>query len=50
MLGGSVEISMKNIPCRCIEDQTHFGMPRGAKLNLALKKPKCFSFKFKYYL
>ena len=29
---------MKNILHRFIEDQTHFGMPGGAKMNLALKE------------
>ena len=33
---GSVEVWMKNIPCWSIEAQTHFGMPRGAKMSSAL--------------
>ena len=31
---------MKNNLYRFIEDQTHFGMPRGAKMSLALDEPK----------
>ncbi len=31
---------MKNILSRFIEGQTHFGMPRGAKLSLTLNEPK----------
>jgi hypothetical protein len=35
-----------------MKGQTHFGMPRGAKMSLALNKTKigCSSFKFKHYL
>ena len=29
-----------NILYRFIEDQTHFGMPRGTKMNLALNESK----------
>ena len=31
---------MKNILHRFIVSQTHFGMPRGAKMSLALNEPK----------
>ena len=33
-------ISMNNILHWCIEDQTHFGMPRGAKMSVALTELK----------
>ena len=36
-----------------LEGQTHFGMPRGAKLNLTLNEPKqvaLHSFECKHYL
>jgi hypothetical protein len=39
MLGGTVEIRRKNILYQVIEGQTHFGMPRGAKMSLALHEP-----------
>ena len=29
-----------NILYRCIKGQTYFGMPRGAKMRLALNEPK----------
>ena len=38
MLGGSMEVWTKNILYRFIEDQTRFGMPRGAKMSLALNE------------
>ena len=31
---------MKKILSRFMEDQTHFGMPRGARLSLTLTEPK----------
>ena len=40
MFGGSVEVWMKNILHRFIKGQTHFGMPRGAEVNLALNEQK----------
>ena len=40
MLRGSVEVWAKNILYQFIEGQTHFGMPRGAKMSLALNEPK----------
>ena len=40
MLGGSVEVWTKNILCWFIEGQTHFGMPRGARITLALNELK----------
>ena len=40
MLGSSVEVWTKNILYRFIEGQTHFGMPRGDKMSLALNKAK----------
>ena len=40
MLGGSVEVQTKNMLCHFIENQTHFGMPRDAKMGLALDKTK----------
>ena len=30
---------MRNILHRYVESQTHFGMPRGAKMSLALNEP-----------
>jgi hypothetical protein len=39
MRGGSVEVWTKNILYRFMECQTHFGMPRGAKMSLALHEP-----------
>jgi hypothetical protein len=39
MRGGSVEVWPKNILYRLIEGQTHFGMPRGAEMSLALNEP-----------
>ena len=39
MLGGTVEIRRKNILYQVIEGQTHFGMPRGAKMSFALHEP-----------
>jgi hypothetical protein len=53
MLGGSVEVSTKNILYQFIEYQTHFTMPRRAKLSLALNEPQDISYsscKFKHYL
>ena len=47
LLGGSVEVSTMNILYQFIESETHFGMPRGAKISL---KVGCVSFKFKHYL
>jgi hypothetical protein len=44
MLGGSVELAIKNILFWFIINQTHFGMSRGAKLNLALHELKYVSF------
>ena len=44
---------MKNILYKSIDGQTHSGMPRGAKMSLALNDPheiSCSSFKFKHYL
>jgi hypothetical protein len=38
MLGGSVEVHMKNILYQFIEGQTHFGMPKGAKMSLTLNE------------
>ena len=35
-----MEVRTKNIPYQFIEGQTHFGMPRGAKLSLALNGPE----------
>lgn len=41
MLGGrSVEVWAKNFLCWFIKGQTHFGMLRGAKMDLALDEPK----------
>ena len=37
---GSVEVRTKNILNRFIENKTHFGMPRSAKMSLTLKEPK----------
>ena len=31
-----MEVRMKNVLYQFIEGQTHFGMPRGAKMSLAL--------------
>ena len=39
MRGGSVEVWTKNILYRFMEGQTHFGMPRGVKMSLALHEP-----------
>jgi hypothetical protein len=33
LLGGSVEVSTMNILYQFIESETHFGMPRGAKIS-----------------
>ena len=42
---------MKNILYWFIEGQTHFGMPRGAKIGLVLNKGMgYFSFRFKHFL
>ena len=35
-----VEVGMKNNLYQFSEGQTHFGMPRGATLSLALNEPK----------
>ena len=35
-----MEVCTKNILYWLIEGQTHFGMPRGAKMSLALSEPK----------
>ena len=40
ILGGSVEVWMKDILYWFIEGQTYFGMPRGAKMSLALNELK----------
>jgi hypothetical protein len=40
MLGGSAEVQTKTICSWFIEGQTHFGMPRGAKLSSALNEQK----------
>jgi hypothetical protein len=41
MLGGSsVEICTENLQYRFVEGQNYFGMPRGAKIILALNEPK----------
>ena len=53
MLGGSVEVSTKNILHQFIEYQTHFSMPKHAKMSLALNEPQDISYspcKFKHYL
>ena len=44
MLGGSLDVCMKNILYHLIERQTHFGMPRGAKMSPTLIKPKKVAF------
>jgi hypothetical protein len=41
MLGGSVEVGMKNNLYQFSEGQTHLGMPRGATLSLASMHHKC---------
>ena len=39
--GGSVRgLNEEDILIRFVEGQTHFGMPRGAKISLALNEPK----------
>ena len=51
MLGGSVEVRVKNIPYPIIEGQSHFRMPRGAhELGLNTPEIDCSSFQFKHYL
>jgi hypothetical protein len=40
MLGGSEEVQTKNILHQFIGGQTHLGMPKGAKISLALNEPK----------
>ena len=35
-----MEVCMKNILYWFIEGQTHFSMPRGAKMNIVLNEPK----------
>ena len=40
MLRGRVNVCMTNILYQFIEDQSHFGMPKGAKMSLALDVPK----------
>jgi hypothetical protein len=51
MLEGIVEVSSKNILYWLIEVQTHVGMPRGAKMSLALNEAiRVASYKFKHYL
>ena len=40
----------KNIQRRSIEGQTHFGIPRGAKLLDETGIPRLFLFKFRHYL
>ena len=49
---GRVEVRTKNILNRFTENETHFGMPRGAKMSLTLKRTEigCSSFNFKHYL
>jgi len=37
---GRVEVRTKNILNRFIENETHFSMPRGAKMSLTLNEPK----------
>ena len=39
MVGGSGEASVKNILYWFIENQPHFGMPRGVEMSLALNEP-----------
>ena len=40
MLGVSVEVRMKNILYQFMEGQPRLGLPRGAKMSLALNEPK----------
>jgi hypothetical protein len=40
MLEGSVEVCTKSVLYWIIEGQTNFGMPRGAKVSLALNVPQ----------
>ena len=40
MLGGSVEVRIKNILYRYIKGQTHFGMPKGAQHTWPSMEPK----------
>jgi hypothetical protein len=40
MLEGSVELCTKNILIWVMKGQTHFGMPRGAKMSMAINETK----------
>ena len=43
MVGGIVEVLLKNILYQFIDDQTRFGMPRGACMSVAVNAPKLVS-------
>ena len=44
ILGGSLDVCMKNILYHLIQRQTHFRMPRGAQMSPTLIKPKKVAF------